>query len=65
MKALAMMLKPIPYGWAVQLTDGRELARFLGPWSKSRALRYVARATGRRNPPRPRPGSPAFSGACR
>ncbi len=44
MTALAMMITPIPYGWAVQLTDGRELARFRGPGSRWRALRFLARA---------------------
>ncbi|HWF73762.1 MAG TPA: hypothetical protein VG186_10490 [Solirubrobacteraceae bacterium] len=38
------MLRPIRYGWAVCLTDGRELARFSGPWAKRRALRYLATA---------------------
>lgn len=28
-------------GWAVCLTDGRELARFRGPGARVRALRYV------------------------
>ena len=30
MSGLAVMLKPIESGWAVILTDGRELARFTG-----------------------------------
>jgi hypothetical protein len=42
--ALAMMIRPIPHGWTVQLTDGRELARFLGPGARWRALRYLRRA---------------------
>ena len=42
MKALAAMLQPIDHGWAVKLTDGRELARFRGPGAKRRALRYLA-----------------------
>ena len=29
-KVLSMMLRPIRHGWVVQLSDGRELARFLG-----------------------------------
>jgi hypothetical protein len=45
MNALSMMIRPIRHGWVVQLTDGRMLARFLGPGSKWRALRYVARAS--------------------
>jgi hypothetical protein len=39
--ALAIILKPLPLGWALCLTDGRELARFRGPWARSRALRYL------------------------
>jgi hypothetical protein len=42
MNALALMIRPTRYGWAVSLTDGRELARFSGPGAKRRALRYVA-----------------------
>lgn len=41
MQALALMLKPITHGWAVVLTDGRELARFTGLCAKRRALRYL------------------------
>ena len=43
MNALALNLTPIDRGWAVTLTDGRELARFVGLGAKSRALRYLAR----------------------
>jgi hypothetical protein len=39
-----MMIRPIHYGWAVQLSDGRELARFLGPGARWRATRYLRRA---------------------
>ena len=39
--ALAIILKPILWGWAVCLTDGRELARFHGLGAHGRALRYV------------------------
>jgi hypothetical protein len=42
MTALALMLKPIAHGWAVTLTNGRELARFKGLGAKFRALRYLA-----------------------
>jgi hypothetical protein len=42
MRAVAAMLKPTLFGWLVVLSDGRELARFLGPGSKGRALRYLA-----------------------
>lgn len=42
MKALALLLKPIAHGWAVTLTDGRELARFTGLCARRRAVRYLA-----------------------
>jgi hypothetical protein len=42
MSALAVMLKPIRGGWAIELTDGREVARFTGLAAKIRALRYLA-----------------------
>ena len=42
MHALAIVLKPLPFGWALYLTDGRELARFRGPLARSRALRYLS-----------------------
>ena len=44
MRALRMMIRPIRYGWSVQLSDGRELARFLGPGARWRATRYLKRA---------------------
>jgi len=40
--ALGIILKPIPGGWAVCLTNGRELARFRGPGARRRALRFAA-----------------------
>jgi hypothetical protein len=40
-KTLAIILKPILWGWAVCLTDGRELARFRGPAAHFRALRFL------------------------
>jgi hypothetical protein len=43
MNALALILKPIDHGWAVTLSDGRELVRFVGLGAKRRALRYLAR----------------------
>jgi hypothetical protein len=46
MKALSLMLKPIRYGWAVRLSDGRDLARFYGPGARWRATRFIARALG-------------------
>jgi hypothetical protein len=38
---LAIILKPILGGWAVCLTDGRELARFRGPGAHGRALHWL------------------------
>ena len=38
---VAIVLSPVPFGWALQLTDGRELARFHGPGARWRALRYL------------------------
>jgi hypothetical protein len=42
MSSLGIMLKPIPGGWVIELTDGREIARFTGLAAKRRALRYLA-----------------------
>lgn len=39
--AYSILLNPILGGWAVCLSDGRELARFRGPGAHCRALRYV------------------------
>jgi hypothetical protein len=44
MNTLRMMIRPIRHGWSVQLTDGRELARFLGPCARWRAVHYLRRA---------------------
>jgi hypothetical protein len=46
MYALRLMLKRIPQGWAVALSDGRELVRFHGLFAKRRALHYLATAAG-------------------
>jgi hypothetical protein len=46
MYALSLMVTPIRYGWAVRLSDGRELARFYGRGARSRAMRYLAHAFG-------------------
>jgi hypothetical protein len=42
MSLLAVMLKPIPGGWVIVLTNGQEIARFTGLAAKRRALRYLA-----------------------
>jgi hypothetical protein len=41
MNALAVALVPVDRGWAVKLSDGRELARFTGLFARRRALRFV------------------------
>ena len=46
MNALSLMIKPIRYGWAVRLSDGRDMARFYGPGARLRATRFIARALG-------------------
>lgn len=40
---LAIILKQTHDGWAVCLTDGRELAHFRGPGARLRAQRHLAR----------------------
>jgi hypothetical protein len=40
MNTTTMSLVPVQSGWAVMLSDGRELARFTGPDARRRALRY-------------------------
>lgn len=40
------MLAPIRHGWAIRLSDGREVARFYGPGARWRATRFLARALG-------------------
>jgi hypothetical protein len=49
MIALTVTLKRIHHGWAVALSDGRELVRFHGFCAKRRALQYLATATGSGN----------------
>ena len=46
MNALALNLRRLRWGWAVGLTDGRELARFAGPGAKGRAERYATGLSG-------------------
>ncbi len=64
MNALSLILKPTSRGWAVYLSDGREVAQYSGPGSKQRALDYVARATRILQGPLPvRRGQP-MEGTC-
>jgi hypothetical protein len=46
MSTLALMIGPVHHGWAVYLTDGRELTRYRGLGARCRALRR-ARQLGR------------------
>jgi hypothetical protein len=65
MTALALIIRPIRHGWAVYLTNGRELVRFRGPGSKWRALRYLASATkALRSPAVARKGGPPKGATC-
>jgi hypothetical protein len=48
MNGVAIRLTPVPHGWAVTLTDGRELARFVGPFARQRALRFLSTLTAAR-----------------
>jgi hypothetical protein len=43
MTALALMLKRITRGWAVILSDGREVTRYTGLGARRKALRYLDR----------------------
>jgi hypothetical protein len=51
MNAPSMTIRPIRHRWIVQLSDGRELARFPGPGAGWRAIRYRRRAA--ESPERP------------
>jgi hypothetical protein len=57
MNALRMMIRPIRHGWAVQLNDGRELARFLGPGARWRAMRHLRRTVDALRNSGPAPGA--------
>ena len=46
MTAVALLIRPTDTGWGVYLSNGHELARYRGPWSKTLALRYLQRYTG-------------------
>ena len=41
MQSIAVILKQVDRGWAVVLTDGREVARFTGPIAMWRAIRFL------------------------
>ena len=52
-RSLAILLQPVAWGWAVCLTNGRELARFRGPGAHRRALRWLAASGLSPHPARP------------
>jgi hypothetical protein len=41
MISVGVMLKPIPSGWVIELTDGREVARLTGPAAERHTLRCL------------------------
>ena len=43
MTALALMIRPTATGWAVCLSNGQELVRYRGPFSRRLAMRYLRR----------------------
>lgn len=43
MTALALTIRPTQNGWAVCLSNGLELVRYRGPFSKRLAMRYLLR----------------------
>jgi hypothetical protein len=43
MTPVALALRPVRGGWAIQLTNGREIARFTGLGARHRAVRYLTR----------------------
>jgi hypothetical protein len=43
MTGLALMLRPTDSGWAVRLSNGQELVRYSGWFSRRLAVRYLER----------------------
>ena len=46
MSPQALILRPIRYGWAVDLTGGWRLASFRGPAARTRAMHYAGQVIG-------------------
>lgn len=44
MSTLALMLRQVDRGWAVTLSDGREVVRFTGFAARRRAMRWLRMA---------------------
>jgi hypothetical protein len=42
MNAQGIILRPVPRGWVIELTDGREVVRFTGLRARRRAFGYLA-----------------------
>ncbi len=57
--AVALMMRPTENGWAVYLTNGRELVRYRGIFSKPLALRYLQMCARTGSTPRRPPGKTA------
>jgi len=53
MNPLAVTLKAIRGGWAIELTNGREIARFIELGAKLKAMRYLAPRHRQRGQPPP------------
>jgi hypothetical protein len=64
MATLAMMMGPVRDGWAVFLTNGREVARFRGLGAGRRALRFLVRARNDQVQDRVRRGCRLPAPAC-
>jgi hypothetical protein len=43
MTAVALVLRPTECGWSVRLSDGQELVRYSGWFSRRLAVRYLER----------------------
>ena len=46
MNALRLLIEPVFGGWTVSLSDGQMLARFRGPWARTRAERFISGFVG-------------------
>jgi hypothetical protein len=56
MTAVALLIRPTDNGWGVYLSNGQELTRYRGPWSRTLAVRYLQRYTQAAPPRRPPSG---------
>jgi hypothetical protein len=51
MTSFALMLRPTDSGWAVCLSNGQEVVRYYGWFSRRLAVRYLERYTKQLHPP--------------